>query len=81
MHSNCSESCSGMSNSLWPHGLYSPWGHKESDMTERLTQTDYGSLNNSYKTGVINLENEKSTADSSCRREGEMERRVGIYYP
>ena len=28
-------------------------------MTERLTQTDYGSLNNSYKTGVINLENEK----------------------
>ena len=20
------------------HGLYSPWGHKESDMTERLTQ-------------------------------------------
>ena len=24
---------------FWPrefHGLYSPWGHKESDMTERL---------------------------------------------
>ena len=21
----CSESCSVMSNSLWPHGLYSPW--------------------------------------------------------
>ena len=50
-------------------------------MTEKLTQTNYGSLKNCYKTGVINLENEKSTADSSCRREGEMERRVGIYYP
>ena len=26
---------------LWteePGGLYGPWGHKESDMTERLTQ-------------------------------------------
>ena len=25
---------------FWPgqfHGLYSPWGHKESDMTERLS--------------------------------------------
>ena len=50
-------------------------------MTEKLTQTNYGSLKNCYKTGVFNLENEKSTADSSCRREGEMERRVGIYYP
>ena len=31
---------------FWPgefHGLYSPWGHKESDMTERL------SLSLSYK--------------------------------
>ena len=32
---------------FWPgefHGLYSPWGHKESDMTEQLTlsfQTAY----------------------------------------
>ena len=27
---------------LWPgefHGLYTPWGHKESDMTERLSLT------------------------------------------
>ena len=27
---------------FWPgefHGLYSPWGHKESDMTERLSLT------------------------------------------
>ena len=26
-------------SSIWPgefHGLHSPWGHKESDMTERL---------------------------------------------
>ena len=25
---------------MWPgesHGLYSPWGHRESDMTERLS--------------------------------------------
>jgi len=29
---------------LWPeefHGLYSPWGHKESDMTERLSLSLY----------------------------------------
>ena len=32
-----SESLSVVSNSLQPHGLYSPWGRKESDMTERLT--------------------------------------------
>ena len=28
----------------WPrefHGLYSPWGHKESDMTERLSLFHY----------------------------------------
>ena len=28
----------------WPeelHGLYSPWGHKESDMTERLSLLIY----------------------------------------
>ena len=25
MHALLSESCSVMSNSLWPHGLYSPW--------------------------------------------------------
>ena len=27
---------------FWPgefHGLYSPWGHKESDMTERLSRS------------------------------------------
>ena len=27
-------------SSIWPgefHGLYSPWGHKESDMSERLS--------------------------------------------
>ncbi|KAB0342852.1 hypothetical protein FD754_019778 [Muntiacus muntjak] len=31
-----------MSKIFWPgelHGLYSPWGHKESDMTERLSLT------------------------------------------
>ena len=32
-----SESCSVMSNSLRYHGLYSPWGHKESDITEQLS--------------------------------------------
>ena len=29
---------------FWPgefHGLYSPWGHKESDMTERLLTFTY----------------------------------------
>ena len=29
---------------FWPgefHGLYSPWGHKESDTTERLSLTQY----------------------------------------
>ena len=28
---------------FWPgefHGVYSPWGHKESDMTERLLKRD-----------------------------------------
>ena len=28
---------------FWPgefHGLYSPWGHKESDTTERLSLSD-----------------------------------------
>ena len=29
-----------MSNSLWPHGLYSPWRCKESDTTERLKWTE-----------------------------------------
>ena len=29
---------------FWPgelHGLYSPWGHKELDMTEQLSQHEY----------------------------------------
>ena len=26
------------------HGLYSPWGHKESDMTERLSHTQSTSI-------------------------------------
>ena len=37
---------------FWPgefHGLYSPWGHKESDMTERL------SLSLSFCDGSVNL--------------------------
>ena len=32
---------------FWPgefHGLYCPWGHKESDMTERMTFTFEASL-------------------------------------
>ena len=35
---------------FWPgefHGLYSPWGHKESDMTERL------SLSKSHSEGEV----------------------------
>ena len=27
-----------------PGGLYSPWGHKESDMAERLTLSDAGDV-------------------------------------
>ena len=32
---------------FWPgefHGLYSPWGHKESDMTERLSLLPFPSV-------------------------------------
>ena len=32
---------------FWPgefHGLYSPWARKESDMTERLSLSGYGTL-------------------------------------
>ena len=30
-----------MSDSLWPHELYSPWGHKESDTTARLSRAKH----------------------------------------
>ena len=36
-----SESRSVMSDSLRSHGLYSPWGHKESDTTEQLSLSIY----------------------------------------
>ena len=38
---------------LWPgesHGLYSPWGRKESDTTERLAFSEFGAL---YLGGVF----------------------------
>ena len=31
------------------HGLYSPWGHKESDMTERLSLSLSSVLTRSYE--------------------------------
>ena len=38
---------------LFIHGLYSPWGHKESDMTERLSFIHSSSPNRCRFTGVI----------------------------
>ena len=38
---------------FWPgefHGLYSPWGHKESDTTERLSLSLFPSVQNSSNT-------------------------------
>ena len=38
---------------LWPgefHGLYSTWGHKESDTTERLSLSKLGQVDGSFIT-------------------------------
>ena len=40
---------------FWPgefHGLYSPWGHKESDMTEQLSLSHY------MKTSLIKVKHD-----------------------
>ena len=42
---------------FWPgefHGLYGPWGHKESDTTERLSQFRSGSVNFLSKAICVN---------------------------
>ena len=40
---------------LWPrefHGVYSLWGHKESDMTEQLSLSLLGIINDKCKTPI-----------------------------
>ena len=63
---------------FWPgesQGLYSPWGHKESDMTEQLSHFDYCDL--TTEKGFIAAEREALLFLGCCRLKSMGSLRVG----
>ena len=55
---------------FWPgkfHGLHSPWGHKESDTTERLLHSGGPAGQSSVACGIFHLAKQPSTdVEMSC---------------
>ena len=45
-----------MDREAW-HTIYSPWGRKESDMTERLNSTQLNSINDPYSKNKYSRKN------------------------